>query len=157
MYSKARRITNGSETQCPSSLKTLTCATESAIAPISERVCPFNPSVTAPIGNTSSKPAACPKRYTCSTTPAVSATGEVLAIADSAVNPPLAPARLPLRTVSASSRPGSRRCVCKSTRPGKTMQPAASTTSLLCPEKLAVISTISSPEIQTSALVPSGS
>ena len=109
MYSNARRMTSGSDTQFPSSLKTLTRATESAIAPISERVSPLSPCVTAPIGKTSRSPASCPSRYTCSTTPAVSATGDVLAIADNAVKPPLAPALLPDKTVSASSRPGSRK------------------------------------------------
>ena len=48
----------------------------------------------------------------------MSATGKVFAIADIAVNPPLAAAMLPVATVSESSRPGSRRWVCKSTRPG---------------------------------------
>ena len=121
-YSSARRITRGSKTQCPSSLKTRTRAMESAIAPISARCSPSSPRVTAPIGNTSSRPAACPSRYTCSTTPAVSATGEVFAMALSAVKPPLTPAREPDSTVSASSLPGSRKCVWRSTSPGRTME-----------------------------------
>ena len=41
----------------------------------------------------------------------------------------LAAARLPVSTVSASSRPGSRRWVCRSTSPGRATSPAASTTS----------------------------
>ena len=49
---------SGSKTHFPSSLNTLTRAAESAIAPISESVCPFNPCVTAPIGKTSHEPAA---------------------------------------------------------------------------------------------------
>ena len=47
---------------------------------------------------------------------------ELGAMADSA-------AREPVRTVSASSRPGSRRWVCRSTRPGSATSPSASTTS----------------------------
>ena len=37
--------------------------------------------------------------------------------------------RVPVSTVSASSRPGSRRWVCRSTRPGSATRPSASTTS----------------------------
>ena len=37
-----------------------------------------------------------------------------------------AAASVPVSTVSASSRPGSRRCVCRSTRPGSSTQPRAS-------------------------------
>ena len=47
-----------------------------------------------------------PRRATCSTTPAVSATGEVLAMAWTAVKPPRAAARVP---VTRSSRPPRRR------------------------------------------------
>ena len=57
IYSRARRITKGSNTQLPSSLNTRTRAIDSAIAPISERALPSSPFVTAPIGKTSSKPA----------------------------------------------------------------------------------------------------
>jgi hypothetical protein len=39
-----------------------------------------------------------------------------------------AAARLPVSIVSASSRPGSRRCTCRSTKPGLTTRPAASIT-----------------------------
>ena len=156
-YSSARRITRGSKTQCPSSLKTRTRATESAIAPISARCSPSKPRVTAPIGNTSSKPVACPSRYTCSTTPAVSATGEVFAIALKAVKPPFTPAREPDSTVSASSLPGSRRWVCKSTRPGRRMDFAASMTCAPCGSIFAAISEIFPSLIRRSDFVPSGS
>ena len=44
-----------------------------------------SPTVTAPTGRTSTYPACSPSRQTCSTTPAVSATGSVLAIACTAV------------------------------------------------------------------------
>ena len=84
-YSSARRISRGSATQCPSSEKIRTRAAESAIAPSSASRSPASPTVTAPIGCTSTRPASRPSRQTCSTTPAVSATGEVLAIAQTAV------------------------------------------------------------------------
>ena len=50
-----------------------------------------------------------PKRNTCSTTPAVSATGEVFGIAERAVKPPFEAALEAEATVSESSLPGSRR------------------------------------------------
>ena len=53
----------------------------------------------------------------------MSATGSVLAIACTAVKPPIAAAWVPVSTVSASSRPGSRRWVCRSTRPGSAISP----------------------------------
>src|SRR5207247_876293 len=42
---------------------------------------------------------------------------------------PAAAARAPLATVSTSSFPGSRRCTCRSTRPGATIAPRTSRTS----------------------------
>ena len=79
-------------------------------------------------GRTSQCPYSLPNRQTCSTTPAVSATGSVFAIACTAVNPPRAAACVPDSTVSASSRPGSRRWVCRSTSPGSRTSPSASMT-----------------------------
>src|ERR1022692_3204291 len=129
-YSRARRIRVASDTHCPSSEKTRTLAAESAIAPSSASWLPRRPAVTAPTGRTSQCPAWRPSLQTCSTTPAVSATGSVLAIACTAVYPPRAAAAVPLATVSASSLPGSRRCVCRSTRPGRAIRwPASSTVS----------------------------
>jgi hypothetical protein len=84
-YSRARRMSRGSATQLPSSEKTRTRAAESAIAPSSASCSPASPTVTAPTGCTSTRPASRPSRQTCSTTPAVSATGEVLAMAHTAV------------------------------------------------------------------------
>ncbi len=136
-YSSARRISTASETQWPSSLNTRTRAADSAMAPSSARRSPASPVVTAPTGWTSIQPASRPSRQTCSTTPAVSATGSVLAIACTAVNPPTAAARVPDSTVSASSRPGSRRCVCRSTRPGSATSPSASTT--VAPARLSAV------------------
>ena len=84
-YSSARRMSCGSCTAWPSSEKTRTRAAESAIAPSSASRSPASPTVTAPTGRTSTSPASRPSRQTCSTTPAVSATGSVLAIACTAV------------------------------------------------------------------------
>ena len=110
-YSKARRINSGSKTHFPSSLKILTLAFELNIATISDNLSPSKPSVTAPIGKTSHNPVSSPRLNTCSTTPAVSATGKVFAIGEIAVYPPRTAAKLPVATVSESSRPGSRKCV----------------------------------------------
>ena len=126
-YSRARRIRSGSETQSPSSENTRTEAADPAIAPNSASCSPRRPTVTAPIGCTSTRPVSAPSRKTCSTTPAVSATGSVFGMAKTAVYPPFAAAADPVATVSASSRPGSRRCVCRSTSPGRAIKPVPST------------------------------
>ena len=127
-YSSARRMRTGSQTHRPSSEKKRTCAPEFAMAPSSARCRPSKPSETAPTGRTSQYPASSPRCLTCSTTPAESWTGVVLAIALTHVYPPAAAAWDPVRTVSASSAPGSRRCVCGSTSPGRAISPATSTT-----------------------------
>ena len=69
-----------------------------------------------------------PRARTSSATAALSTGGSVLGMATTAVNPPSAAARAPVSTVSASSAPGWRRWVCRSTRPGATRQPPASST-----------------------------
>ena len=109
------------------------------------------------MGKTSSSPADCPSRYTCSTTPAVSATGDVFAIALSAVNPPLTPAREPESTVSASSLPGSRRCVCRSTNPGRRTALDASIFCAPSAVMLAAISAMRPSLMRRSDFFPSGS
>ena len=128
-YSSARRISTASWTHMPSSENMRTRACESAIAPRSARASPARPTVTAPTGCTSHQPASRPSRHTCSTTPAVSAVGVELAIARTEVKPPIAAARVPVSTVSASSLPGWRRWVCRSTSPGSSTRPAQSTSS----------------------------
>ena len=60
--------------------------------------------------------------------PALSMGGSVLGMATTAVNPPRAAERAPVLTVSASSDPGWRRCTCRSTSPGVTRHPPASST-----------------------------
>ena len=73
------------------------------MAPSSASCSPFSPTVTAPMGWTVAYPAERPRLASCSTTPAVSATGKVLAIANTAVNPPAAAACVPVSTVSLCS------------------------------------------------------
>ena len=51
------------------------------MAPSSARCLPSSPEETAPTGRTSTYPAISPRRMTCSTTPAESWTGVVLAMA----------------------------------------------------------------------------
>src|SRR5664279_3965583 len=69
------------------------------------------------------------RRTRKATAGASSRTGIVFAIAQTVVKPPAAAARVPVSTVSLCSNPGSRRCVWRSTKPGATTRPAASTTS----------------------------
>ena len=71
-----------------------------------------------------------PRSSTSRTAAAESSAGSVLGMATTAVNPPSAAAREPVSTVSASSRPGSRRCVCRSTSPGAITQLVASSVSV---------------------------
>ena len=70
-----------------------------------------------------------PRSSTDCTTAASSSGGSVLGMQTTAVQPPSAAARAPVSIVSASSRPGSRKCTWMSTRPGATTQPSASSTS----------------------------
>ncbi|CAG7352660.1 hypothetical protein PICSAR7_01703 [Mycobacterium avium subsp. paratuberculosis] len=84
-YSRARRITSGSCTQTPSSENIRTCAAPAAIMPISVSSLPARPMVTAPTGCTSTRPTCWPRCHTWSVTTGLSATGLVLAIANTAV------------------------------------------------------------------------
>src|SRR5664279_1433625 len=68
------------------------------------------------------------RRTRKATAGASSRTGIVFAIAQTEVKPPAAAARVPVSTVSLCSNPGSRRCAWRSTKPGATTRPAASTT-----------------------------
>ncbi|MNC66395.1 hypothetical protein D3C75_1167870 [compost metagenome] len=58
----------------------------------------------------------------------LSVTGLVLGIQAMVVKPPLAAERVPVAMVSLCSKPGSRRCVCMSMKPGDTSLPPASIT-----------------------------
>ena len=97
-------MSSGSETQKPSSEKTRTFARERAIAPSSASCSPFE----ADRDGADRLHGGVARRRrrgarSCSTTPAVSATGNVFAIAKTAVNPPAAAARVPVSTVSLCS------------------------------------------------------
>ena len=76
---------SGSKTHLPSSLNIRTPPTPAAIAPISASWVPPSPTVTAPTGWTSTRPTSWPRRQTKSVMTALSATGSVLAIANTAV------------------------------------------------------------------------
>ena len=123
-YSSARRMSNGSCTPLPSSVNNVTPASRSSL--YGANACPARPTVMQPDGTTSHSPARTPCERTNSTTIRESCEGSVLGIATTAVNPPKAAALLPVSMVSDSSRPGSRRCTWRSTKPGETMQPVAS-------------------------------
>ena len=84
-YSRARRMTSGSCTQMPSSENIRTWAAPAAIMPISVNCAPARPMVTAPTGCTSTSPTCWPRCHTWSVTTGLSATGLVLAIANTAV------------------------------------------------------------------------
>ena len=126
-YSRARRMTRASCTPSPSSVNMRTPRrTNSAMGASSE---PRRPMVMAAEGYTSQQ-APAPSSCTSRTTAAQSVGGSVLGMATTAVNPPRAAPREPVSMVSASSRPGWRRWACRSTSPGATMQPEASSVRL---------------------------
>ena len=123
-YSSARRIKSGSCTPLPSSVNNVTPASRSSL--YGANASPARPTVMQPDGMTSQSPARSPCARTNSTTIRESCDGSVFGIATTAVKPPNAAARLPVSIVSDSSRPGSRKCTWRSTKPGETMQPVAS-------------------------------
>ena len=129
-YSIARRMSSGSCTPLPSSVKMRTPAATSSAYGASAS--PARPIVMQPAGSTSHRPACSPWARTNSTTPRESCGGSVFGMATTAVNPPRAAALLPVSIVSASSRPGSRRWTWRSTNPGATTQPPASSTWSAC-------------------------
>src|SRR5712672_246916 len=82
---------------------------------------------------------------------ALSFTGLVFGMQQMDVKPPAAAAREPLSTVSACSKPGSRRCTCISMKPGATIIPVASNTSAFGDERLGATPAIRPSTISTSA------
>ncbi len=118
-YSSARRISASSCTPLPSSVNSET--PRAAISAIGANRSPARSTVIAPEVCTAHG-ADRPSSSTSRTTSAESIVGVVLGMANTAVNPPRAAARPPLSIVSASSLPGWRRCVCRSTSPGETTQ-----------------------------------
>ena len=140
----------GSCTPDPSSVKIFTPLR--AMSASGANATPARPTVMQPLGATSTKPARRPCARTNSMMGMESCAGVVFGIATSAVYPPFAPARLPVSIVSESSLPGSRKCVCRSTKPGSTWQPTAlSTTSSADAVMVIAISAITPPSMRTSS------
>ena len=127
-YSRQRRSTQLDAMSLPSSVTaTAPTAFNSAISVISA---PARPLVAAAAGQILMQAVSRARRFTNSTIPPLSIGGSVFGIVTTDVNPPRAAARLPVAMVSFDSKPGSRKCTWMSTRPGHTMQPVASSTSL---------------------------
>ncbi len=123
-YSRARRISSLLATPSPSSVNITTPALTSS--PISVSSAPRRPLVMAADGSTLTMPSALALDLTSSMMATLSMAGMVLGMATSVVTPPAAAARVPLAMVSLPSWPGSRKCTCKSTRPGMSQRPFAS-------------------------------
>ena len=120
-----------SASRISSAVLTGTPSSEKAQQPASFKACisvsfsPFSPTETAPIGRTwASALAAFSSIYF--TVSALSHTGFVLGMAQTVVTPPAAAARHPEIISSLYSRPGSRKCTCKSISPGAKTSPEAS-------------------------------
>ncbi len=89
--------------------------------------CPARPLVTQPMGRTRTD--ALDRLLQDELDVArLSIAGSVLGMAQTVVKPPRAAAFVPVSIVSLYSKPGSRRCVCRSTKPGVTSRPRASKT-----------------------------
>src|SRR5271157_1405883 len=101
----------------------------SRIAPISAMASPLLPVLAAPIGHTRTWPCAFARSTMNRVIEALSFTGLVLGMQQTAVKPPRAAASVPVSMVSEFSCPGSRRCTCMSMKPGATIKPEASNTS----------------------------
>src|SRR5258708_7232297 len=104
----------------------------SFMAAISAIASPLLPTDAAPIGHTRTLPATFARSRINRVTEALSFTGLVFGMQQTAVNPPRAAARVPVSMVSEDSCPGSRRCTWRSTKPGATTRPLASKTSVFC-------------------------
>ncbi len=127
LYSMARRMSRSSCTPAPSSVKIVTWLSGSAASsPIGASCSPPRPTVMAAAGVTSIRPKRLARSRTQLATSTESMAGSVLGMATTWPYPPSAAAREPDSIVSASSRPGSRRWACRSTRAGATTHPPAS-------------------------------
>ena len=82
----------------------------SFIAPISAIASPLLPTDAAPIGQTRTFPPAFARSRMNRVTEALSFTGFVFGMQQTAVKPPRAAARVPVSMVSEDSCPGSRKC-----------------------------------------------
>src|SRR5467141_1791253 len=98
----------------------------SFMAAISAIASPLLPTDAAPIGHTRTLPATFARSTMNRVTEALSFTGFVFGMQQTAVNPPRAAARVPVSMVSEDSCPGSRKCTWISIKPGATIRPLAS-------------------------------
>src|SRR5277367_4217539 len=142
------RIRRAVATGLPSSLTATIPA--SFIAAISARASPLLPTEAAPIGQTRTLPAAAARSTMERVTEALSFTGCVFGMQQTAVNPPRAAERVPVSMVSDISWPGSRRWQCRSMKPGATMRPVASNVSASGADRLAPILAMRAPSSSTS-------
>src|SRR5258708_4020041 len=101
----------------------------SFIAAISAIASPWLPTLAAPIGHTRVAPAVRALSKINRVIDALSCTGLVFGMQHTAVNPPRAADFVPDSMVSEDSWPGSRKCTCRSIKPGATIIPLASNTS----------------------------
>src|ERR1700722_2170096 len=122
----------------------------SFIAAISASASPLLPTEAAPMGQTRTPFAAAARSTIPRVMEALSFTGWVFGMQQTAVNPPRAAERVPVSMVSDISWPGSRRWQCRSMNPGATIYPLASKTSASGAEIPAPIFSMRSPESNTS-------
>src|ERR1700728_460789 len=122
------RIRRAVATGFPSSL-TATMPAD-FMAEISASASPLLPIDAAPIGHTRTAPDAAARSTIERVTEALSFTGCVFGMQQTAVNPPRAADFAPVSMVSDISPPGSRRWQCRSMKPGATMRPRASKNSV---------------------------
>src|ERR1700722_10083079 len=142
------RIRRAVATGLPSSLTATIPA--SFMAAISARASPLLPTDAAPMGQTRTLFAAAARSTIPRVMEALSFTGWVLGMQQTAVKPPRAAERVPVSMVSDISWPGSRRWQCRSINPGATIFPFASKTSASGAEMSAPIFSMRSPESNTS-------
>src|SRR5436190_2671605 len=123
-YSSARRISSLFCTQWPSSVIATTPACFSE--PMGASSSPLMPLVIAPVTYTFTTPSRAAFSFTSATAAGLSMLGEVFGMQTTVVNPPRAAAFVPVAMVSLADWPGSRRCTCRSIKPGVTTLPEAS-------------------------------
>src|SRR6266571_3664404 len=99
------------------------------IPAISAIASPLLSTEAAPMGHTRTLAPAFARSRMKRVTEALSFTGFVLGMQQTAVNPPRAAARVPVSIVSEDSCPGSRKWQCRSIKPGAMIRPEASNTS----------------------------
>ena len=137
-------------TGLPSSLTATIPA--SFIAAISARASPLLPMEAAPMGQTRTLPAAAARSTIPRVIEALSFTGCVLGMQQTAVKPPRAAERVPVSIVSDISWPGSRRWQWRSMKPGATIMPAASKISASGAARFVPIFAMRGPSIKTSCV-----